>query len=53
MGRTACTESQCLYSTFIPLHPYGPHGLYRALLPVDYIYKSITPMDRTASIHLN
>jgi len=30
MGRTACTEPQCLYSTAKRLIPYGPYGLYRA-----------------------
>jgi hypothetical protein len=57
MGRTACTEPQCLYSRAIPLlplravrlvqslsactvelylySPYGPYGLYRALVPVQ------------------
>ena len=33
IGRTACTEPQCLYSTAIPLLPYWPHGLYRASVP--------------------
>jgi len=27
MDRTVCTEPQCLYSTAIPLLPYGPYGL--------------------------
>ena len=58
MGRTVCTEPQCLYSTAIPLLPlwavrpvqslsactvqlylyshYGPYGLYRASVPVQY-----------------
>jgi hypothetical protein len=35
MGRTACTEPQCLYSRAIPLLPYGPYGLYRASLRVQ------------------
>jgi len=70
MGRTACTEPQCLYSTAIPLlpvwavrpvqslractvelylySPYGPYGLYRASVPVQYSYTSTPPMDRTA-----
>ena len=65
MGRTACTEPQCLYSTAIPpllllavrpvqslsactvqlyLHySYGPYGLYRASVPVQYSYTS-TPL---------
>ena len=70
MGRTACTEPQCLYSTAIPLptlwavqpvqslsactvqlylySPYGPYGLYRASVPVQYSYTSTPHMDRTA-----
>ena len=70
MDRTACTESQCLYSTTIPLlplwaarpvqnlsactvqlylySPYGPYGLYRASVPVQYNYTSTHPTDRTA-----
>jgi len=48
MGRTACAEPQCLYSTAIPLRPYGPYGLYRALVPVQYSYTSTSPMGRTA-----
>jgi len=40
MGRTACTQSQCLYNGALYLHlylysPYGPHGLYRASVPVQ------------------
>ena len=49
MGRTASTEPQCLYSTAIPLLPYGPYVLNRASVPVQYSYTSTTPMDRTAS----
>jgi len=70
MGRTACTEPQCLYSTAIPIlplwavrpvqslsdctvalyiySPYGPYGLYRASVPVQYSYTSTPPMGRTA-----
>ena len=70
MGRTACTEPQCLYSTAIPLlplwavrtvqnlsactvqlylySPYGPYGLYRTSVPVQYSYTSTPPMCRTA-----
>jgi len=70
MGRTACTEPQCLYSiaiTLLPLwavqtvhslsactvqlylfSPYGPYGLYRASVPVQYSYTFTPPMDRTA-----
>jgi len=43
MGRTACTEPQCLYSIAIPLLPYGPYGLYRPSVPVQYSYTS-TPL---------
>jgi len=72
MGRTACTEPQCLYSTAIPLlplwtvrpvqnlsactvelnlySPYGPYGLYKASVPVQYSYTSTPPMDRTACV---
>ena len=49
MGRTACTEPQCLYSKAIPLLPYGPYGLYRASVPVHYSYTYTPPMGRTAS----
>ena len=60
MCRTACTEPQCLYSIAIPLLPYGPYGLYRTSVPVQYSYTSTplspytgqlylySPMDRTA-----
>ena len=70
MGRTACTEPQCLYSTAIPLlplwavrpvqslsacrvqlylhSPYGPYGLYRTSVPVQYSYTPTPPMGRTA-----
>jgi len=43
MGRTACTEPQCLYKGALYLYltvelylysPYGPYGLYRASVPV-------------------
>ena len=71
MGRTACTEPQCLYSrAILPLllctvRPvqslsactvqlylyslYGPYGLYRASVPVQYSYTSTPSMGRTAS----
>ena len=74
MGRTACTEPQCLYSRAIPLvplwavrpvhslsactvelylySPYGPYGLYRASVPVQYSYTSTPRMDRTACTEL-
>jgi len=70
MGRTACAEPQCLYSTDIPLFPlwavrpvqslsactvqlylyspYGPYGLCRPSVPVQYSYTSTPPMGRTA-----
>jgi len=70
MGRTACTDPQCLFSIALPLlplwavlpvqslsaytvhlylySPYGPYGLYRASVPVQYIYTSTPPMGRTA-----
>ena len=48
MGCTTCKEPQCLYSTAIPLLPYGTYGLYRASVPVQYSYTSTPPMDRTA-----
>ena len=44
MGRTACTEPQCLYKDVIYLYltvelylysPCGPYGLYRASVPVQ------------------
>jgi hypothetical protein len=44
MGRTACTEPQCLYKGALYLYltvelylhsPYGPYGLYRASVPVQ------------------
>jgi len=39
---SACTVQLYLYS------PYGPYGLYRTSLPVQYSYTSTPPMDRTA-----
>ena len=42
MGRTACTETQCLYKGALYLtvelylySPYGPYGLYRVPMPVQ------------------
>jgi len=40
MGRTACTEPQCLYKGALYLYlyicsPYGPYSLYRASVPVQ------------------
>ena len=42
MGRTACTEPQCLYKGALYLtveiylySPYEPYGLYRASVPVQ------------------
>jgi len=39
---SACTVQLYLYS------PYGPYGLYRASVPVQYSYTFTTPMGRTA-----
>ena len=39
---SACTVELYLYS------PYGPYSLYRASVPVQYIYTSTPPMGRTA-----
>ena len=39
---SACTVQLYLYS------PYGPYGLYRASVPVQYSYTSTPPMGRTA-----
>jgi len=45
MGRTACTEPQCLYNGALYLYltvelylycPYGLYGLYRASVPVQW-----------------
>ena len=41
-SRSACTVQLYLYS------PYGPYGLYRAPVPVQYSYTSTPPMGRTA-----
>jgi hypothetical protein len=38
----ACTVDLYIYS------PYGPYGLYRASVPVQYSYTSTTSKDRTA-----
>jgi len=40
MGRTACTEPQCLYNGALYLYlylysPYRQYGLYRASVPVQ------------------
>jgi hypothetical protein len=39
---SVCTVQLHLYS------PYGPYGLYRASVPVQYSYTSTPPMYRTA-----
>jgi len=39
---SACTVELYLFS------PYGPYGLYRASVPVQYSYTSSPPMGRTA-----
>ena len=41
---SACTVQLYLYS------PYGPYGLYRASVPVQYSYTSTLPMGRMASV---
>jgi len=48
MGRTACTEPQCLYNRAVLLPSYGPYDLYRAPVPVQLSYTSIPPIGRTA-----
>ena len=51
MGRTACTEPQCLYSTAIPLLPSVPvQYSYTSIpsVPVQYSYTSTPHMGRTA-----
>jgi len=40
MGRTVCTEPQCLYNGVLYFYlylyyPYGPYGLYRDSVPVQ------------------
>jgi len=39
---SACTVELYLY------YPYGPYGLYRASVPVQYSYTSTPPIGRTA-----
>jgi len=39
---SACTVQLYLYTR------YGPYGLYRASVPIQYSYTSTSPMDRTA-----
>ena len=54
MGRTACTEPQCLYKDALYLYltvelylysPYGPYGLYRACActTVTFTFTSVYP----------
>ena len=74
MGRTACIETQCLYSRAIPLlplwavrpvqthcacavqlylySPYGPYGLYRDSVPVQYSYTSTSLSACTVQLYL-
>ena len=52
IGRTACTEPQCLYCTAIPLLPYWPYSLYRASMPVQYSYTSTTLSACTVQLYL-
>ena len=47
MSLSACTVQLYLYS------PYGPYGLYRASVPVQYSYTSTPPAGRTASTSLS
>ena len=49
MGRTACTEPQCLYKGALYLtveiylySPYGPYGLYRASVHVQGVNFTFT-----------
>jgi hypothetical protein len=58
MGRTACTEPQCLYSRAIPLLPYGPYGLYRASVPVQgctlfSTTETVTQTILNVTLHIN
>ena len=39
--------SACTVELYV-CSPYGPYGLYRASVPVQYSYTSTPPMDRTA-----
>ena len=48
MGRTACTETQCLTVQLYLYTSYGKYGLYTASMPVQYSYTPTHPMDRTA-----
>ena len=48
MGRTACTEPQCLYSRAIPLLPLWTVRSVQSSMPVQYSYTSTPPLDRTA-----
>jgi hypothetical protein len=50
MGRTACTEPQCLYKGALYIYltvelylysRYGPYGLYRATVPVQECTSSL------------
>ena len=47
MGRTACTEPQCLYSTAIPLLPLRAVQPVQSIMPVQYSYTSTPPTGRT------
>jgi len=47
MGRTACKETQCLYSIAIPLLPYVSYCPYRASVPLETSYISTPAMCRT------
>ena len=63
MGRTACTEPQCLYKGALHLYltvklylysPYGPYVLYRASVPVQGCPLPLLPPEyksRALSLH--
>jgi len=48
IGRTGCTEPQCLYSIAIPLLPLWAVRPVQSLSALQYSYTSTTPMGRTA-----
>ena len=62
MGRTACTEPQCLYKGALYLYltvelylysPYGPYGLYRASVPVQGYTLSLGTVLHTGAAAMN
>jgi hypothetical protein len=48
MDCTACTEPRACTVQLYLYSPYGPYGVYRASVTVQYSYTSTPPMDRTA-----